>query len=258
MGQKLPVIGEIVVVKVLRVLDYGAFVELLEYGNAKGFVHVSQIASRWVKNIRNFVKENQVRAAQVLSIDQSKGQIDLSLTKVSPGTQRMKIEEWKQSKRSQKLLEIFAQQNKKSFEQVWKEIAEPLIAEHGSLYSGFQEIAIRKEVSLPLLDKKLASFLLELVEKNIEVPEKSLRGVLELGSLAPNGVELVRNALIEAKKSVPKNSTLKVFYSGSGRYVIKATSFDFKLADKALHSYAEKASALMLASHGTAKFEKVE
>ena len=86
MGQKLPVIGEIVVVKVLRVLDYGAFVELLEYGNAKGFVHVSQIASRWVKNIRNFVKENQVRAAQVLSIDQSKGQIDLSLTKVSPGT----------------------------------------------------------------------------------------------------------------------------------------------------------------------------
>ncbi|MDO8538320.1 MAG: S1 RNA-binding domain-containing protein [archaeon] len=256
-NEKTPVVGEIVVVKVNKVLDYGAFCELLEYDNAKGFVHVSQIASRWVKNIRNFVKENQIRAALVLNIEKDKGQIDLSLTKVSQGDQRVKIEEWKQGKRVQKLLEILAQQNKKSFEQINKEIVEPLIELYGSLYSGLQEIAIIKEIPFKL-DKKLSDSLLELVEKNIEVPQKTLRGMLELESTASNGVEIVKNALIEAKKSVPKTSKLEVIYSGSGRYSIKSTSFDFKLADKALQLYVEKATALMIASHGKAKFEKVE
>ena len=157
----------------------------------------------------------------------------------------------------QKLLEILAQQNKKSFEQINAEIIEPLVEQFGSLYYGLQQIAIMKEIPFKL-DKKLSDSLLELIEKNIEVPQKTLRGLMELESLAPNGVELVKNALIEAKKSVPKNSKLEVFYSGSGRYVIKATSFDFKLADKALQSYVEKATALMLASHGKAKFEKTE
>lgn len=256
--KKLPVIGEIVVVKINRVLDYGAFAELLEFDNAKGFVHVSQIASRWVKNIRNFVKENQIRAALVLNIERDKDQIDLSLTKVSQGDQRVKIEEWKQGKRCQKLLEILAQQNKKSVEQIWNEIANPLIQEFGSLYAGFQEIAINKEYAIPFIDKKFVPTLVELVEKNIEIPKKTLRGTLELESLASNGVEIVKNALIDARKAVPRNAKLEIIYSGSGRYAIKATSFDFKLADKALQSYVEKATALMQAAHGKARFEKVE
>ena len=64
--------NELVVVKVTQILDYGVFAELLEYGNAKGFIHISNVSSSWVKNIRNVVKSNQVRVAKVLNIDVEK------------------------------------------------------------------------------------------------------------------------------------------------------------------------------------------
>ena len=90
---EFPQVGETVVIKIIKVLDYGAFAELPEYDNLKGFIHISQIATGWIKNIRNFVKEGQMRAAKVQNIDTAKNQIDLNLTKVSPAAQRAKINE---------------------------------------------------------------------------------------------------------------------------------------------------------------------
>jgi polyribonucleotide nucleotidyltransferase len=48
-----PQVGEIVVVNVDKVLDYGVFCSLLEYPGATGFVHISQVASSWIKNEQN-------------------------------------------------------------------------------------------------------------------------------------------------------------------------------------------------------------
>src|SRR3989338_103759 len=107
---EMPNHGEVVVCKITKVLDYGVFAELLEYGNAKGFVHISQVSSGWIKNIRNFVKEGQVRAAQVMLVNRERGQIDLSFTKVSEQAQKARLEEWKQLTRSRKLIEVLANQ----------------------------------------------------------------------------------------------------------------------------------------------------
>jgi len=107
--ENLPEPGEIIIGRIFKVLDYGVFMELLEYEGLQGFVHISNVSSSWIKNIRNFVKEGQIRAGKVINIDRSKRQVDISLTKVSANAQREKIEEYKQGKRSQKLVELLAQ-----------------------------------------------------------------------------------------------------------------------------------------------------
>ncbi|PJA19211.1 MAG: translation initiation factor IF-2 subunit alpha, partial [Candidatus Diapherotrites archaeon CG_4_10_14_0_2_um_filter_31_5] len=139
MENELPEVNEIVVVRVIKVLNYGVFVELLEYGNEKGFIHISQVASGWIKNIRNHVKENQIRSAQVLALDRSKNQIDLSLTKVSSGVQRRKIEDYNRLFRAKKLIEVLAKNKKMSFDEVWENTAEPLLDEFDSLAEAFNE-----------------------------------------------------------------------------------------------------------------------
>ena len=146
MENELPESNEIVVVRIKKVLDYGVFVELLEYGDIKGFVHISQVASGWVKNIRNFVKENQIRSAQVLSIDRNSNQIDLSLNKVSSGVQRRKIEDYNRLVRAKKLIEVLAKSKKASFDEVWEKTAELLLEEYDSLNEAFNEIASTKKV----------------------------------------------------------------------------------------------------------------
>ncbi len=254
MSEELPETGEVVVCRVNRVLNYGVFVDLLEYGDAKGFVHVSQVASRWVKNIRNYVKENQLRAAKVLYIDSQKNQIDLSLVKVSPREQRKKIEEYKQFKRAQKLVEVLAKNAKKPFDSVWEGIAEPLIHEFGSLHAGFQEIALRKGEAAKGISPEWQKPLVELVSKSISVPKKTVKGTLVLSSTAPDGVEAIKKALNEAKKAA-KGKETEIYYEGSSNYVLKVSSHDFKSAEKQLKELGEKALESIKASGGTGEFK---
>jgi len=51
--------GEFVICTVIKVQNYGAFVSLDEYPNREGFVHIAEVASGWVKRIRNHIKEKQ-------------------------------------------------------------------------------------------------------------------------------------------------------------------------------------------------------
>ena len=254
---EFPSLGDIVVVKITKVLPYGVFAELLEYNSLKGFVHVSQVASRWAKNIRNFAKENQIRAAQVLSINRERNQIDLSLIKVSEGVQRAKIDGWKQYKRAQKLVEMIALEKKIPFEKAWNEISEPLLQEFDSVTEAFQQISLLGQVpeSIPAAWRKP---LLEMIKKSIVVPQRSLKGSIFLTSSASNGVELIKNALAEAKKVASKNASAEVHYSGSGKYMVKVVSHDYKIAEKALKEFAESAIKSIDSSGGTGKFEKIE
>lgn len=252
----LPEIGEVVVVKIKRVLDYGVFVDLLEFNNRQGFVHISEIASRWVKNIRNHVKENQVRAAQVLAINHQKNQIDLSLTKVSAGLQRAKIDEWKKSKRSQKLVELMAQKKKVSFEEAWKAVAEPLLENHDSLYEAFQEISLKGKAAAGVVSPSWLDLVVETCQSSIEVPEKTVDAVLELSSAAPNGVEIIKKALIEAKHA--SKEKVEMFYEGGGKYAVRITAQNFKAAERDLQAVTEKALAVLTAQGGKGKTERKE
>lgn len=255
-SSELPEIGEVVVVKIKRVLDYGVFVDLLEFNNRQGFVHISEIASRWVKNIRNHVKENQVRAAQVLAINTQKNQIDLSLTKVSSGLQRATIDDWKKSKRAQKLVELMAQKRKVSFEEAWKMIAEPLLEKHDSLYEAFQAISLQGKSAATEIPAAWQELVIETCQSSIEVPEKTVDAELELSSMASNGVEIIKKTLSEAKQE--SKEKVEIFYEGGGKYAVRVTAQNFKSAEKGLQAVTEKAVALLVAQGGKAKIERKE
>lgn len=251
----VPDAGEVVVCKVRQVLGYGAFVELVEYDNAKGFVHISQIATRWVKNIRTHVKEGQIRAAKVLSLNRDRGQIDLSLTKVSSHAQRARIEEWKQLKRCKKLLEVVAKGMGKNFDDAWENVAKPLLENHYSISEAFQEIALSGESAAAGVDPAWLKPLVEMVEKNVPIPKKTVKGILSLRSFEPNGVDIIKKALKPVDES---KEEVDVFYSGGGKYALTAHGPDFKTAERVLNQAAEAVEKAMKASGGEAEFKRSE
>lgn len=255
--QEFPAVGEVVVCLVTKVLDYGAFVELLEHNNLKGFVHISQVSAGWIKNIRNFVREGQVRAARVIAISQEKNQIDLSLTKVSGQAAKARLEEWKQLKRSRKFIEVLAKENKRDPESVWEEIAVPLVNEYGSFSKALEELALEKQQAFDLVPKNWRKPLEEIVKKTVTVQEKQVSGIVSLSSHASDGVEAIKSALSEAK-SPSKDISVSVSYLGSGKYLLKVSSFDFKESEKALAVVAEKVVNAIEKKGGKGKFEKAE
>lgn len=71
-------VGKIVEGKVTNVMPFGAFVALPD--NQTGLIHVSEVASDYVKDIHEHIKLGDVVRAKVIKIDDS-GKISLSIKK---------------------------------------------------------------------------------------------------------------------------------------------------------------------------------
>jgi small subunit ribosomal protein S1 len=69
-------VGRIVDAKVIKVLDFGAFVEI-ERG-VEGLIHVSEFSDQRVEDPKNFVKPGQALKAEIISIDTGERKIGLS------------------------------------------------------------------------------------------------------------------------------------------------------------------------------------
>ncbi len=69
-------VGSVVEGKVTGITDFGAFVRLPD--GKQGLVHISEIATEYVKSVRDHLKENQEVKVKVLSVDPN-GKIRLSI-----------------------------------------------------------------------------------------------------------------------------------------------------------------------------------
>lgn len=73
-------IGKIYDGKVKGIAQYGAFVEI--EGAGTGMVHISEIANTFVKDVKDYLTENQMVKVKVLSISDD-GKIGLSIKKAN-------------------------------------------------------------------------------------------------------------------------------------------------------------------------------
>ena len=74
-------VGAVVEGKVTGITKFGAFVELPD--GKTGMVHISEVAPTYVKEIRDYVTENQTVKVKVLNIG-ADGKISLSIKKALP------------------------------------------------------------------------------------------------------------------------------------------------------------------------------
>lgn len=74
-------VGEILEGKVTGLTNFGAFVELPN--GSVGMVHISEVAPTYVKEIRDFVTENQEVKVKVLTVG-ADGKISLSMKQAMP------------------------------------------------------------------------------------------------------------------------------------------------------------------------------
>ncbi len=84
--------GQLVEGNIVRIADYGAFVEL-EPG-VEGLLHITQLSRSNVEDVRDIVQEGEVHLLRVLTVDNERQRIRLSLKSVSANEQI----EWMTSK----------------------------------------------------------------------------------------------------------------------------------------------------------------
>ena len=232
--------GEIVIGTVKRVLDFGAFVSLDEYEGREGMVHISEVASGWIKDIREHVKKGQKVICKVLDINPRRGHIDLSIKDVNERQRREKLQQWKNEMRAFKWLEIIGEKLNVNMDELEK-IGNKLLKEDDSVYSAFEDAAFEGyEVLVPIVGEKFAKEMAELARENIKPKRVKVRGYFELKSMASDGIERIKKALAEAKKVAKDGVEMKIEYLGAPRYRIVIEAEDYKIAENVLKKATER------------------
>ena len=80
-------VGKIYEGKVASIVPFGAFISLPE--GETGLVHISEVASSYVQNVSDHLKDGQDVKVKVISIDE-KGKVSLSIKKAMPEEKKQK------------------------------------------------------------------------------------------------------------------------------------------------------------------------
>jgi translation initiation factor 2 subunit 1 len=230
---EFPEDGELVVCTVTGVKNFGAFVSLDEYDNKEGFIHVRDVATGWVKYIRDYVREGQKIVTKVLAIDKAKGHIDLSLKQVNEHQKRDKIQAWKNEKKAEKLLEIVATAMKITPDELYNEVAPELLENYGGIFPAFEEAALNlKAFKKEHGKKKWVDAFIEVAKENIQPPKVEIVAIMELTCPDSNGIVYIRDALME--NSTSEKAEINIRYMGAPRYRIEVSAIDYKVAEEEL------------------------
>ncbi|WMT51706.1 MAG: translation initiation factor IF-2 subunit alpha [Ferroplasma sp.] len=236
MTREMPEVGDLVVVTVKEVQNYGAIVQLDEYPGVSGFIHIAEVATGWIKHIKDFVRVNQRTVCKVLNVDPNRRHVDLSLKRVNEHQKREKIEEWKNDQKSYKLLEIVAKEANISDNGKVKNIENYLISEYGSVYDAFFEAASSKDF-MKDRDEPWKDVFIKVSKENISIPMVKIGGEIDMYSLASNGIELIKNAL-----DIEDDDSIEITYAGSPRYRISVVDEDYKSAEEKLKNVLDTVS----------------
>jgi len=249
--------GELVVCTVQNVKDFGAFVSLDEYGGKEGFIHIAEVATGWIKYIRDYVREGQKLVCKVLHVDTSKGHVDLSYKAVNEHKRREKIQEWKNEQKADKLMGIIAQRIDKEVEQCYEEFGYKLIDAFGTLYHAMEQCVVDENVLKEEGFKgSWIKVFLEVASENIIAPFVKINGSLEMTCPEPDGAVHIKDALMKAIKE--DHVTIKIQYVGAPRYRIIVRAPAYKIAEVEMESAAQKAIKYLTSHGGEGKFIREE
>ncbi len=247
--------GDLVVCTVKNVKNFGAFVTLDEYDDREGFVHVRDIASGWVKYIRDFVREGQKIVCKVLGVDSTKGHIDLSLKSVNEHQKREKIQQWKNEKKAEKLVEIIAERMSISVDDAYDLFGNKLLEEYETLYGAFESVVTYPEEFLEEFSGEWTETFMEVAKENVAPPTVQIDGILEMTSSAPDGMERVKNALLKGLEAADGDD-VEITCVGCPKYRVVVTAGEYKEAEETMRRVSDAAVKDLLSNGGTAVLKR--
>ncbi len=251
-----PEVGDLVIATIETVTDYGAYARLDEY-DKRGLLHVSEISSSWIRNIRDFIRENQKVTLKVLRVDHEKGHIDLSLRRVTKRERIEKVMSWKKERKAEALVRGVAEKVGLTSDEVYQE-AGAAIEEKYDLYEAFEKAAIEGPEALTDLGvpENLAKAFSEVAEERIHVKMVKVRGVLEIRVVKPNGVKVIKEAFYKAEKEKLKDAKVTFYVIAAPKYSVEVQAENYKRAEDVIQKTADNVVTYISRAGGQGSFRR--
>jgi translation initiation factor 2 subunit 1 len=231
----LPDEGEVVLTTVVEITPYGAYVVLDEYKNVRGFLHISEVASGWVKHIDRFIQEKQKTILKVIRINKVRKEVDLSLRRLTEEERREKLILLKKEEKSKSVIKKVTLDLKLSDSQV-AIFEEKILEEYPSLYTMIDSllekgISVLTKLSLP---EDFAQKVYEVAKEKLVPPPVVVNEIIQLSSSTSNGLDVVKQILGSITKIEREDIKTSIKYVSAPNYRLSITAPNYKIAEQCL------------------------
>jgi translation initiation factor 2 subunit 1 len=252
-----PEFGDLIIATIESVMAYGAYANLDEYGK-RGFLHISEISSARIRNVRDFVRENQKMVLKVLNVNIEKGHIDLSLRRVNKRERIEKIKSWKETRKGEALQYAVAEKAGLTKDEANQQVGMVLEEKYG-LFSGFERVAKDgASVAIALgIPENIAKIIAQVAEERIKLKVVKIRGVIEVRCSQPNGIKCIQEAFLKSKKaSQTKNAKIEFSVIAAPKYRVEVSADNWKLAEEVIEKVSQGVVTNITDSGGHGEFKR--
>ncbi len=255
----MPDEGELVLATVTQISPHGVYVVLDEYGRMPAFLHISEIATGWVRDIERYAKPGQKIVLKVIRINRNRKEIDLSLRQVSGEERKEKLIEVKESEKARSIVD--ALKARLSLDDTGVKKLEDLVLEsYDSMYDAFEDIARRGKKAIQKINGLPENYVepLETIAgEKIAIPIVEVRGLMDIRVKTPDGIEVIRSALKSVEEGRSSSGVhVKTTYLGTPKYRLTVKAENYKVAERALQNATEKIQSAVEKSHGKFTFAR--
>jgi len=249
---KFPREGEFVIAKVTEIQHQYVYVNLIDFEGldseecARGMIHVSEISSRWIKNIRNYVRIGQRVILRVLRVDSHKGHVDLSLRRVNSAQRENRLKEWKYAVKYENLLQFLTETESidMTLDRAYELIGFPILEyfdTYQEVIEGLKESGEELLSELDNISAEIKNALLKIIDENVNISTVSISGKVKLSFTSENGIEQIKESLQEALKIIEQKETrnINIHYIAAPFYRLEVVSKDYLDAENILSDALE-------------------
>jgi len=249
---KFPKEGEFVVAKVTEVQRQYVYVDLIDYEGlnseefARGMIHISEISSRWIKNIRNYVRVGQRVVLRVLRVEQEKGHVDLSLRRVNSAQKENRMKEWKYALKFENLLQFLTEEEgiNLTLDDAYDLVGFPVVELFYTYQEAIENLKENGEEILSNIDNindDVKNSLLKIVDENVSISTVSISGKVKLSFTSENGIDQIKESLSQALNVIDSKLTrnININYIAAPFYRLEIVSKDYLDAENILSDALE-------------------
>ena len=197
-----PEVNDLVAVEIFNVNEDGAYVKLLEYNDKEGLILATNTTRKRVKNVKKLLRQGTVDYMQVLHVDQEGGYIDLSKKTLHADDIVEKKKFFKKSQMVHLIMKLTAVTLGTKVQTCYENFGWDIQDHFEHALDAFKLSLTEPDLvfsKLNITEEEKAALIKNITKKLASAPVK-MRTKFNLQCYSYEGIEAIKEAMIEAKK----------------------------------------------------------
>ena len=219
--REYPQVNDLVMCKIVSIINDGAYVELMEYNNIQGLILNSDMSTKRMKRVKQIVKEGREEVLRAIRVDTNQGYIDLSKKSVKVDEVKEFHEFYGKSKQVHTIMKSLAiKLNITNLEDLYLKFGWKIYKSYEHAYDGFKEMIENPDEVCENagINGDMKKALLEVLKIKMVPHPVKVRAEFKLTCYTKEGIDALKYALKQGESLSTENIQIKFSIIASPKY----------------------------------------